>query len=157
MADERARFPGDEIDDVVPAGSIFPAHRRYWLYLAAGVGLVLLFSWEMGQDFAPELAVLIGIGLLVALWAVRLIASRVELTTVGITVHMPLSPPQHVDFRQMVSASEEGRTNQVITVIYYPVAPDGLLDLQNPRTLFLPAVESQARLLAAIQREMPIL
>ncbi len=143
------------IDGAGPTGTIFPAHRRYRFYFVGGVGLTLLFTWEVVRRFSPELAIFLGMSLIIALWSARKMGSRVELTPIGVTLHTPFSPAQHLDFRQLLSAGEEGRRSKIITLIYYPVGGDGLLDLQNPLTLFLPEVEEQERLMAIIHREMP--
>jgi hypothetical protein len=155
MADAVDRLLPDALDPALPAGTIFPAHTRYRFYFAGSVGLALLFVWDLVQGAGVEFLFFAGIALVAALWSARMMASRVELTRVGVTLHMPFAELRHVDFRQLFSASEEGRFNRVITLIYYPVAADGLLDLQDARTLFLPAVEEQERLMAAILREMP--
>ncbi len=138
-----------------------PASRYIWLALscaAAFAALLGLALWRrvggpggLRLDELFFLALLAGLGL----WNLRLARSRVLLTSDGLTLHMPAAQPRHVAYRQLLSVSEEGRSGRVISVVYYPLRQDGLLDLDAAAGLALPAVAEQEALLAALKKRAP--
>ena len=81
--------------------------------------------------------------------------SRVEVDDRGLTLLQPLASPQQVQYRQLAEVSEEGRLQRVILLLYHPLRPDGLLDLDDLRSLALPALEEQSDLLEILQARTP--
>ena len=111
----------------------------------------MLFAWELLNAFSlPVLFFLLaaaGFAVVYLRWALM----RLELTAAGVTVHAPLQAPLHILFRQMITCDEAGRIMPGLSLIYWPVSADGFVDTDAPRTLFLPAVARQEKLLAALQ------
>ena len=129
--------------------------RRSYTGMAYGGALVaLLFAWEVGRSFAWPTLFFLVIAMAFAAVNLRWAVTQVELTPAGLTCHRPFATPLHIDFRQIVAVAEAGRMTNGISLIYYPLAANGLIDLDNPRSLFLPAVERQDELLAIVQREI---
>ncbi len=140
-----------------PSPWLYPARRVYLLLVLLGLAVAALFVREVarGQGFDQAVAVFLllsalGFAGIHGMWAL----TRVELTPTGLTVHRPGRPPLHVDFRQMVDVHEGGRLLKTLSLVYYPVDADGLVDLEAPRSLFLPAVERQAELLRVLRSRL---
>jgi uncharacterized protein (DUF58 family) len=133
---------------------IYVASRIYRLLTLVGLAVALLFVWTLTQLFDLISFAFFLAAILFALMNVRWLLTRVELTPSGITRHDPISAPQHVDFRQMVTVSEAGRITPGVSIVYYPVAESGLVDMEEPRSIFLPAMEKQDELLAILHHEM---
>ena len=51
----------------------------------------------------------------------------------------------------MITCEEAGRIMPGLSLVYWPVSADGFVDTDAPRTLFLPAVARQEKLLGALQ------
>jgi hypothetical protein len=130
---------------------VFLPRPTYRLFSAGGAAVALLFAWELLNAFSlPVLFFLlaaVGFAVVYLRWALM----RLELTAAGVTVHAPLQAPLHILFRQMITCDEAGRIMPGLSLVYWPVSADGFVDTDAPRTLFLPAVARQEKLLAALQ------
>ena len=130
---------------------VFLPRPTYRLFSAGGAAVVLLFAWELLNAFSlPVLFFLLaaaGFAIVYLRWALM----RLELTGDGVTVHAPLQAPLHILFRQMITCDEAGRIMPGLSLVYWPVSADGFVDTDAPRTLFLPAVARQEKLLATLQ------
>ena len=130
---------------------VFLPRPTYRLFSAGGAAVALLFAWELLNAFSlPVLFFLLaaaGFAVVYLRWALM----RLELTGDGVTVHAPLQAPLHILFRQMITCDEAGRIMPGLSLVYWPVSADGFVDTDAPRTLFLPAVARQEKLLAALQ------
>ena len=62
---------------------------------------------------------------------------------------------RRVEFRQLDSATEAGRLLRVVVVTYHPLLENGLLDLDDLRSVTLPAVNQQYELLELLQQHAP--
>ncbi len=134
---------------------VYPTHRIYPILAGAGVVVALLFVPALVRAFDWPAFFFCLLAVVFALINLRWMRIRAELTPSGLTIHDPLRPPAHLDFRQMVAAYEAGQIVPGVSLVYYPLDDKGLVDMENPRTLFLPAVEKQDELLGVLQREMP--
>ena len=130
---------------------VFLPRPTYRLFSAGGAAVALLFAWELLNAFSlPFLFFLLaaaGFAIVYLRWALM----RLELTGDGVTVHAPLQAPLHILFRQMITCDEAGRIMPGLSLVYWPVSADGFVDTDAPRTLFLPAVARQEKLLATLQ------
>ena len=130
---------------------VFLPRPTYRLFSAGGAAVALLFAWELLNAFSlPVLFFLLaaaGFAVVYLRWALM----RLELTAAGVTVHAPLQAPLHILFRQMITCDEAGRIMPGLSLVYWPVTADGFVDTDAPRTLFLPAVARQEKLLATLQ------
>ena len=150
---------------------MYRPRRIYRLLAIAGVAVAMLFLWEIMNRFSVAalffLLATIGFAVVYLRWTLM----RLELTPDGLTVHAPLQPPLHILFRQMVTCAEAGRVTSGLSLVYWPMircshdarnlrcahieTADGFVDTDAPRTLFLPAVKRQEKLLA-VMREMRV-
>jgi hypothetical protein len=121
--------------------------------IAAISVLALLWLLLRRLELASVLFLLFAAGLL--FFAVRSLFSRVEVDEPGLTLVRPLSQPLQVQFRQLAEVSEEGRLQRVILLLYHPLRPDGLVDLDDLHSLALPALEEQSDLLEILQARTP--
>ena len=130
-------------------------HARYVLITAVAALSIPALIWLLlrGVDLAGVLFLLFAVVLL--FFAVRGLLSRVEVDERGLTLLQPLARPQVVQYRQLAEVSEEGRLQRVILLLYHPLRPDGLLDLDDLRSLALPALEEQSDLLEILQARAP--
>lgn len=145
----------------------FKPTARYWLMATAGliIGLLLLWQWSgplrHGLPFTTDSllggeALFTITSLVLALYFVRQAATRVTLTRRSVTRTMPLSTPQTVELRQLLSVSESGRAGNTLILLYHPVRRDGLLDLDEVRSLVLPALQEQEQLRAYLEAQAPV-
>lgn len=134
---------------------VYLPRTTYRLFAAGGAAVVLLFLWELLKGFSlPTLFFLVGaiaFTLIYARWALM----QLELTADGVTVRAPLQATQQIQFRQMIICEEAGRFMPGVSLVYWPVSADGIVDTEVPRTQFLPAVARQEELLAALQERIP--
>jgi hypothetical protein len=130
-------------------------HARYVLItgIAAVSVVALLWLLLLRLELASVLFLLFAAGLL--FFAVRSLFSSVEVDEHGLTLVRPLSQPLQVQFRQLAEVSEEGRLQRVILLLYHPLRPDGLVDLDDLHSLALPALEEQSDLLETLQARTP--
>ena len=130
---------------------VFLPRPTYRLFSAGGAAVALLFAWELLNAFSlPVLFFLlaaVGFAGVYLRWALM----RLELTGDGVTVHAPLQAPLHILFRQLITCDEAGRIMPGLSLVYWPVTADGFVDTDAPRTLFLPAVARQEKLLTTLQ------
>ena len=134
---------------------VFLPRTTYRLFAVGGAAVVLLFLWEILNGFSlPALFFLLGaIGF--TLIHVRWALMQLELTAGGMTVRAPLQAPLQLQFRQMITCEEAGRFMPGVSLVYWPVSADGIVETDVPRTQFLPAVARQEELLAALQERIP--
>ncbi len=134
---------------------VYLPRTTYRLFAAGGAAVVLLFLWELLKGFSlPTLFFLVGaiaFTLIYARWALM----QLELTADGVTVRAPLQATQQIRFRQMIVCEEAGRFMPGVSLVYWTVSADGIVDTEVPRTQFLPAVARQEELLAALQERIP--
>jgi hypothetical protein len=137
------------------AETVYRPHPRY--ILMAGIGalgvIALVFLLLRRPDLVGVLFAFFAAGLF--FFALRGLGSRVEVAEHSLTVLRPLSPPERVEYRQLAEVSEEGRLHRVIVLLYYPLRPDGLVDLDDLRSLALPALEDQYALLEMLESKVP--
>ena len=133
----------------------YRAHSRYVLIAGIAAICVALLGWRLLQGYDLGMLLFLSFGAVLLLAALRGAGSRVEVDALGLTLFRPFGAPLRIHYRQMAQATEEGRVQRVIVVIYYPLAPDGLVDLDNVRSQALPALEDQTELLHVLQTKMP--
>ena len=121
----------------------------------AGLGglVALLFAWELYRSFAPATLFFLLIALYFFAVNLRWAVSSVALTPTGLIFHRPFAALS-ITFRQIATCEESGRMGKGISLIYYPLADNGLIDLDRPTSHFLPGVEGQAELLALVQGQL---
>lgn len=129
--------------------------RPTYAYVALlGAGIALLFAWELSQRFAwPTLfffVIALAFAVTYLLWA----SVQVELTPTGLTIHRRFAAPHHINFPQIVSIEEAGRMTTGLTLVYYPLTEKKMIDLDDPRSLFLPGMNDQDQLLGIILSQM---
>jgi hypothetical protein len=141
----------------------YPTSPRYKLLVGAGAALTGLLGWELWQgrgdpadEFAWGLGFFFVVSFLVTLWYAREMLSRVILAANGLTVTRRPGRIRTVEFRQMVSVSEAGRLGgRSITIVFHPLRPDGLIDLEGADSLIVPEVDDHDGLLAALEARAP--
>ncbi len=134
---------------------VYPARRIYFLLALVGLLVSGLLAREVLESQARErlvslfmLGVSLGFGALHLAWAL----TRVELTPQEMTVHRPGRSPLRLDLRHVVDVHEGGRLLTTLSLVYYPMAPDGRVDLDTPRALYLPAFQRQDELVEILRR-----
>lgn len=139
---------------------------RYALMAGAGLVIGLLLLWQLlaplrgGAPFTSE-QLLSGEGLftatslVLALYFARQATTRVALTRQTITRTMMLGAPQSVELRQLMSVSESGRAGNALILLYHPLRADGLLELDDVRSLVLPALQEQDALRTYLEGQVP--
>ena len=127
----------------------------YRLFAAGGAAVAVLFAWDVVREFSlPTLFFLLaatGFAVVYLRWTLM----RLELTVDGVTVHAPLRPSRQILFRQIIACDEAGRIAPGLSLVYWPVSAEGFVEMDRPRTLFLPAVARQEELLAALEERIP--
>ncbi|MCB0085149.1 MAG: hypothetical protein KDE47_29615 [Caldilineaceae bacterium] len=152
-----------EFTSQIESANEYRPTARYWLYATAGALIALLYGWELAgvlRGSFPLSALLerllflcVGLGLLG--WGLYTVRGRVVLAKDRLIWHKPVGAPEVVQFRQLISATEAGRFGTSLALLYHPLRPDGLVDLDDARSLFLPTVGEQDALLARLQEKIP--
>ena len=130
-------------------------HVLYRVLAALCVLLVLLFGWQLVNGWDWGALLFLGVAGWSAVRCYVLMSSKVEVTDDRVRVLSPGASPREVEFRQLTAVYEEGRGLKSIMLIYYPRIASGLLDLDDERTLVLPAVNQHEELLAALIGKVP--
>ena len=134
---------------------VYLPRTTYRLFAAGGAAVALLFLREILNGFSlPSLFFLLG-AIAFALIHVRWALMRMELTADGVTVRAPMQATMQIQFRQMITCEEAGRFMPGVSLVYWPVSAEGIVEMDVPRTQFLPAVARQDELLAALQERIP--
>lgn len=133
----------------------FAAHPRYPLLAGVSAVMAALFGWQLRQGTDRETLLFLGITLALMLWYGRGWGSRVTLEPRRLRLHRPLDRDKVVEFRQLVAVQAEGRFGQSILLHYHPLAANGLVGLDEIRSLALPTLVEQATLLDILQRQVP--
>jgi hypothetical protein len=133
----------------------YTGHSFYRLLAALCVILILLFAWQLSTRWDWGALLFMAIAAWSAFRCVRLMWSRVEVTDDRVRLVAPGASPREVEFRQLSGVHEEGRGLKSILLVYYPRISTGLLDLDEERTLLLPAVNRHAELLATLAAKVP--
>lgn len=134
---------------------VYLPRTTYRLFAAGGAAVALLFLREILNGFSlPSLFFLLG-AIAFALIHVRWALMRLELTADGVTVRAPMQATRQIQFRQMITCEEAGRFMPGVSLVYWPVSAEGIVEMDVPRTHFLPAVARQEELLAALQERIP--
>lgn len=129
--------------------------RRSYTAMAWMGGLVaLLFAWELNRTFSGATLFFLLVALLFSAVNLRWAISSVEVTPSGLLCHRPFAASLAIAFRQIATCEEAGRLGKGISLIYYPLADNGLIDLDRPLSYFLPGVENQPEMLALIERQL---
>lgn len=124
----------------------FAPSPRYWLLAPAGIGVALLFAWDMRRGLNAELLIVALLGLAAGLWALRQATTAVTITGETIAVRR-LGGTVQVEFGQILDVGEAGRLFRIVSLLYYPRSADGRMDTDAVRTLALPALREQAAFL----------
>lgn len=134
---------------------VYLPRTTYRLFALGGAAVALLFLREILSGFSlPSLFFLLG-AIAFALIHVRWALMRLELSADGVTVRAPMQATTQIQFRQIITCEEAGRFMPGVSLVYWPVSAEGIVVMDVPRTLFLPAVARQDELLAALQERIP--
>lgn len=138
----------------VTAVSTYHPTPRYALLTSAGFLAALLCAWSLWQQF-DWITLIFLIGCLFAAFSFgEQWRSVVVLDEHGLTLRSPIRV-RSVAYRQLDGAVEAGRVVRGIVVTYHPLRENGLLDLEDLRSVTLPAVDQQMELLADLEARCP--
>ena len=133
----------------------FAPHPIYrWLTLGCLL-LTGLLAWDLFDTITVEEFFFFLLSVTITVWFSNALFSQVRLDERTIAVQTHLRGVQQLDLRQVVSATEAGRLQRSLALLYHPRQPDGLLALDQIQSLRLPMVVDQETLLAAIGARIP--
>jgi hypothetical protein len=123
--------------------------------------LLLLYSLTDGVTWSAALFLFVAIVAL--LWFVSALGTRVCLTNDELSVNRPLRmliqpgrpTTQTIAYRQLLRVEESGRFLATITLLYYPLGSDGLLDMAQLSSLTLPLMVEQMTLRDRLEAGVP--
>jgi hypothetical protein len=135
--------------------TVYHTHVLYRFLAVGCLVMTVVLAWDVIRlrELPTLFFCLVSAALL--LWSARAMFSRVEVTADRVALYMPLTGRREVEFRQLVSVSEEGRWARGLLLIYHPRQEPPLLDLDEMRTLPLPAVDNQDALRASLETRTP--
>lgn len=140
--------------EVQPVNVHYRSASIYLLMVGASALAVLLCAWSLWVQF-DWITLIFLFGCLFAAWSFGVQwRSTVELDAQGFIVRAPFQT-QRVEYRQLDDAGEAGRLVRRIVVTYHPLREHGLLDLDELRSVTLPAVEKQVELLTLLESKRP--
>jgi hypothetical protein len=135
---------------------IYTSHFLYRLLTALCVLLLLLFVWQLYNRWDWGALLFAGVAIWSAIRCMRFMSSKVEITEDRVRVLAPGAEPREVEFRQLSDVYEEGRGLKSILLLYHPRGENGLVALDEERTLLLPAVNQHEELLAALMAKVQV-
>lgn len=136
--------------------TVYRPTPRYLFFALVSLIMVGLFGWDLARRVEVGTAVFLVISLGLMLWNVRAALTRVALLPDRLTLTMPISRPREIEFRQLMSVTEEGRMGRALLVAYHPHAGNGLLDLDDVETAALPMLQDQDALFAVLSKRAPV-
>lgn len=134
---------------------IYTGHSLYRLLAALCLLLVLLFGWQLFNRWDWGALLFMVVSAWSAYRCYKLMSSKVEVTDDRVRVLAPGASPREVEFRQFSAVYEEGRGLKSILLLYHPRDENGLFELDEERTLMLPAVNRHDELFAALAAKIP--
>lgn len=150
------------VNQPIPQATSYRASPRYQLMALVGVLVAIAFGWTLsstwarGEGLAYDALFFFLVMIGFTFWALYQALGRVELADRELTLYMPLAAPRTIEYRQLFSATENGRVGgRSISLVYHPLRADGLLDLDDARSMTLPEVAGQDELLAWIEARTP--
>lgn len=135
--------------------TVYRAHPRYRLFALICGLLALTFGWELSRGVEAGALVFLGVSIGLLAWFGREVGSSVTLEGRRLRLHRPFAADTVVEFRQLAAVHQEGRIGASILLHYHPLAADGLVTLDEIRSLALPALVDQEELADLLQREVP--
>lgn len=136
--------------------TIYRAHSRYRLLTLAAVALALLFVWDLSKDVEAGSLLFLGVALGLFFRYGRVLGSRVTLEDRRLRLQRPFAPDVVVEFRQLAAIHEEGRFGQSLLLHYHPLTAAGLVELDEIRSLSLPALVAQSELAEFLDKQVPV-
>jgi len=146
----------------------FRTHPIYYLLTGGSLLLFALLSWDLWHYPTPGTLLFVGITLAATVWFALALNVHVRLSANEVTItrpyreHIPImlpvveqSPTQTIAHRQLVSVEMSGRLLSALTLLYYPIQPDGLLDFDRIGTLTLPVLTRQEDLHKRLEAAIP--
>jgi hypothetical protein len=133
----------------------FSGHFLYRYLTALCVLLALLFAWQLFNRWDWGALLFLAVALWSALRCLKLMSSKIELTTDRLRILAMGEPAREVEYRQLSSLYEEGRGLKAILLLYHPRLESGLFDLDQELSVVLPAVNRHEELLAALKAQVP--
>ncbi len=135
--------------------TVYRPTPRYLFFALAGLVMTGLFAWDLTRRADAGSALYLMISVALVLWNARIALTRVALLPDRITLTAPLARPRQIEFRQLMSVTEEGRMGRALLVAYHPHAGNGLLDLDDVETAALPMLQDQDTLYATLAKRTP--
>jgi hypothetical protein len=135
--------------------NVYQSRRIYQIFSLLGGVMILLFAINIASEFRWDSLLFFGTATLFSFYNLRWMLIRLELTPAGITLYEPLRQPQHIDFRQIADFHESGRLVMGISMVYYPIGSGGLVEMDAPQSLFIPALEKQAEVIHVLNQSVP--
>ena len=123
--------------------TVYRPSLRYVVFALAALVMVALIRWDLTRRVEVGTMLFFGVSLGLVLWNVRAALTRVTLMPDRVVLHVPLAQERTVEFRQLLSVTEEGRLSHAILVAYHPHAGNGLLDLEDVQNPALPTLQGQ--------------
>jgi hypothetical protein len=133
----------------------YAAHPKYKLLVAVWAVMAALFAWQLRRGLDPETLLFLAIALGLLFWYGRGWGARVTLEARRLRLYRPLAADTVVEFRQLADVHAEGRFGQSILLHYHPLAADGRIELDEIRSLALPALLEQDALLETLTQQVP--
>ena len=142
----------------------FRAHPIYYALAGGTLLLLMLLGWDLWQNPTAGAFLFVAIVLVAMLWFVFALDVHVALAPSELTVHRSYSraftgftqpAPETIAYRQLISAEPSGRFLSTLTLLYYPMQSDGLLDLEQVASTTLPLMTNQSDLLERLEAVIP--
>jgi hypothetical protein len=145
-------MPEDTDGRATPALEVSDEYRaalRYWVLAVGGLGATLLLIIDMFNGISWDGVLFALIGVLGGLWALWMATTRVYVSNQGLIVRR-FTAVYQLDYRQIISASIEGRFLSVISIVFHPRLDNGLIDINQVGSMLVPSVVDQEQLVEQI-------
>lgn len=153
----------DPAPTMTESTGLYRTSSRFRFLTLGALIMTFLLIWDVWQTWNGDAGagarggalLFLGISLGILAWGVHGTLTWVEVTEERLVRHAPFGADQTVEFRQLVNVEESGRGGGSLTLIYHPRYENGLLDLDDIRSLTLPALRNQEALLRMLEAQIP--
>ena len=137
-------------DPALEVSDEYRASLRYWVLAIGGLGATLLLVFDMFNGASWDEVFFALIGGIGGLWALWMATTRVYVSNQGLIVRR-FTAVYQVDYRQILSASIEGRFLGVVSVIFHPRLESGIIDTEQVGSILIPSLVDQGLLIEQLE------
>lgn len=117
--------------------------------------LICLYIWSLLHGIQLGAVLYLAISMSTLVWTGYKGLTSLSVDESHFTLRSPFRADTIVEYRQIISVSEERRLMPTVVVNYHPREENGLLDLDTAESISFPAMKNQEQLFSLLQEKTP--